>query len=292
VDPLFLAPPRPYSAYAPIRKGSLARPRLVDLSTRRTTIAQREAEIERIAGQLARVEEKVPWGRIQNDEWDRHCGFIFRVRSMDRVEERADQVVRARNLDAAEFVAYALRRWFCFWGARLAELLFLTHSNVIAGPPRDREVDFTIDGVPFDLKTSEVPAALAGLLADPVANASTVAAWLYRHQSRERRFHLANRLFLVLHCPSAPDEAWRLRGNVAALRRAIDDFIARPRYVNLNLPDPAGQRHPIVTGLIVATAPAQTRQLGFRFDLAPAPVARQLAINLPPSDLQLTLPFS
>jgi hypothetical protein len=292
VDPLFLAPPRPYSPYAPIRKSSVARPRLLDLSTRRTTVAQREAEIERIAGQLARVEEMVFWGRIQNDAWDRHCAFIFRVRSAERIEERASQIARASDLDVAEFVDYARRRWFCFWGARLAELLFLTHDNVIAGPPRDREVDFTIDGMPFDLKTSEVPVALAGLLSDPIANASTVAAWLYRHQSRERRFHLANRLFLVLHNPSAPDEAWRLRGNVAALRLSIDGFLAHPRYVNLSLPDLSGQRHPIVSGLIVVTAPALTRQLGFRFDLDRPPIPITKTGVSPPSDLQLTLPFS
>ena len=292
MDPLFLAPPRPYSAYAPIRKGSIARPRLLDLSTKRTTIAQRETEIERIAQQLARVEGVVSWGRIQNDAWDRHCAFIFRIRSVERIEERASQIARTSGLDLEEFVTYTLRRWFCFWGAQVAELLFLTHPNVIAGPPRDREVDFTIDGVPFDLKTSEVPNALAGMLADPIAHASTVAAWLYRHQSRERRFHLANRLFLVLHDPSAPAEAWRLRGNVTALRSSINGFLGRPRYVNLALPDPAGQRRPIVTGVIVVTAPVLTRQLGFRFELDRPSLLNPKPVAAPPSDLQLPLPFA
>jgi hypothetical protein len=291
VDPLFLAPPRPYSPYAPIRARSTARPRLLDLSTKRTTAVQRETEIERIARQLARVGEMVSWGRVQNDAWDRLCHFIFRVRSAEGVEERAKDIARAASVDPEEFSHYVLRRWYCFWGARLAELLFLTHTNVVAGPPRDRLVDFTIDGVPFDLKTSDVPVALAGLLADPVANASTVATWLYRHQSRERRFHLANRLFLVLHQPNAPDQAWRLRGDVAALRSGIDRFLARPHFVNLSLPDPDGNRRPIITAIIAVTAPFLTRQLGFALEID-RPSTPQPPVDVPiTSDLQMALPI-
>ena len=44
---------------------------------------------------------------------------------------------------------YALRRWYCFWGARLAELLFLGHAGVRPGPPKHHEIDFTIDQQPY-----------------------------------------------------------------------------------------------------------------------------------------------
>ncbi|HLZ09948.1 MAG TPA: hypothetical protein VKT80_15270 [Chloroflexota bacterium] len=269
----------------------MARPRLVDLSTKRTTAAERETEIERIARQLARVEETVTWGRVQNDAWDRLCHFIFRVRTADGVAERARGIALPAGVDPKEFADYVLRRWYCFWGARLAELLFLTHPNVLAGPPKDRLVDFTIDGVPFDLKTSEVPIALAGLLADPGANASTVAAWLYRHQSRERRFHLANRIYLVLHQPNAPEEAWRLRGDVTALRASIDGFLAQPHFVNLSLPGPDGNRHPIVTAIIAVTAPISTRQLGLALEIDRPPPSRPPADAPVVSDLQMNLPI-
>jgi hypothetical protein len=128
-------------------------------------------------------------------------------------------------------------------------------------------------------------------LVDPVANASSVAAWLYRHQSQERRFHLANRLFLVLHNPNAPDQAWRLRGNVAALRASIDGFMARPRFVNLFLPDRDGNRRPIVTAVIAVTAPIVTRQLSLAFDIESPPIARTPSVGQPPSDLQMALPL-
>jgi hypothetical protein len=272
----------------------MARPRLLDLSTKRTTEVQRETEIERIARQLARVEEMVSWGRVQNDAWDRLCPFIFRVRSAERVAERAGHTAGAASIDPEEFTNYVLRRWYCFWGARLAELLFLTHPNVLAGPPRDRLVDFMIDGVSFDLKTSEVPAALAGLLVDPLTNASTVAAWLYRHQSRERRFHLANRIFLALYQPNAPDEAWRLRGDVAALRFSIAGFLTHPHYVTLSLPDRAGNRRPMITAVIAVTAPILTRQLGFTLDVDRSPTPRP-PVDPPTasivSDLQMLLPI-
>jgi len=70
---------------------------------------------------LGRVVRAIRWGRTQNDAWDRHCQFIFRLRSAEGVRERAEHVAQEHHLDSDELVHYALRRWYCFWGARLAE---------------------------------------------------------------------------------------------------------------------------------------------------------------------------
>jgi hypothetical protein len=297
MDPLFLPPPRPYSAYAPIRtpskRAAAARRRQEQESALLTTPAGREAEIARIARQLARVAQTTPWGRVQNDAWDGCCGFIFRLRTADRARERATKVAHEQHFERDEFVQYVLRRWYCFWGARLAELLFLGYPNVQPGPPKDHEVDFTIDGVPFDLKTSEVPRAYADRLGDLLADPAGAAGWFYAHQSRQRRFHVANRLFLVLCDAGNPDEAWRLRADVAALRASIGTFMARPRFADVWVRDADGKNQRAVSAVIPVLRQPGPRQI--RLALAAGSPADAPAPTLtPPADVdrQLQLPFA
>src|ERR671937_390864 len=252
--------PQPYSPLAPIRRrrpgGRAARAGGAGAEGQR-----RAAEIGRIAGQLARVAETVPWGRVQDDRFDTLSRFVYRTRSAAAVRARAEQVAdelgTALGADRRGFVHYALRRWYCFWGARLAELLFLGHAGVRPGPPKHHEIDFTIDGVPFDLKTTEVPRAFAGPAEAWLSDPGKLAAWLYRNQSREGRFHTANRLFLVLCDPERPTEAWRLRGDVGALSAAIDGFMRRRRFVELSLPDGAGGERRVVTAVVPVLPPTR-----------------------------------
>ncbi|HVC34404.1 MAG TPA: hypothetical protein VNL16_12915 [Chloroflexota bacterium] len=271
MEPFFPPPPRPYSPYAPLRRST--RPAAsrrqpawaADEAAGPQTPAERTAEIARIGRQLTRIVAEVPWGRVQNDAWDGLCPFIFRLRALDSVRARATQVALERNLDRTEFVQYALRRWYCFWGARQAELLFLCHAGVEPGPPKDHEVDFTIDGVPFDLKTSELPRAFAGRADAFFADQAKTAVWFYTHQSRERRFHLANRLFLVLDDPTFPEETWRLRADIAALRTSIDGFLTQRRYVEVAIPDPDGQPCRALSAVIPVRPGPGPRQLRLDF---------------------------
>jgi hypothetical protein len=263
---------QPYSPLAPIR---LRRARTAALESTR-----RPAEIQRISRQLARVAETVPWGRVQDDRWDRLSRFVYRTRSAEAARQQAEDAAATAGLgvDAAAFVQYALRRWYCFWGARLAELLFLGHAGVRPGPPKHHEVDFTIDGVPFDLKTTEVPRVFAGPVDAWAADPGKLAAWLYQHQSREGRFHTANRLFLVLCDPERPDEAWRLRADPGALSHAVDSFMRRRRYVELTLDDCV-----VLTAVVpvLPVADAAPRQLELALSTRTARAARPVASGQP-----------
>jgi hypothetical protein len=299
MESFFPPAPRPYSAYAPIR-AQPTRPRgrrFVSRDDRDdlppTTPAAREIEIVRIARQLAQVAREVPWERVQNDTWDRACQFIFRVRTAARVRTKAEQIATQQGLEHPAFIHYALRRWYCFWGARVAELIFVGHPGVEAGPPKDHEVDFTIDGVPFDLKTSEVPRAFADRLGDLHTQPEQVATWLYAHQSRGRRFHAANRLYLLLCDADQPDDAWRLRGDVAALHAAIGGFLAKRRFVEIWVTDATANRRHVVTGVIPVLRSPGPRQLPLLFatdSLDPSSTLRVAADTV--GDYQLSLPAS
>jgi hypothetical protein len=275
--------PRPYSAYAPIR----ARPPRSRGSTAAPQSRSREAEIERIARQLAVVTQTVPWGRVQDDAWDGLSRFIYRLRTAASVQAEAERVAGARGLDPTAFGHYALRRWYCFWGARMAELLFQAHPGVQPGPPRHHEIDFTVDGRPFDLKTSEVPRRFLDNVDELIVDPGKVAAWLYEHQSRAGRYHTANRLFLLLCDPEAPEEAWRLRADVTALRDAIDGFMARRRFVELDLPDALGVPRRVLSAVVPVRRPVGPRQLKLEM---PGPTARPVR-SAPAPPAPRTLPL-
>lgn len=281
---MFPDEPPPYSAYAPVavRRGRLAAHRKSALPGDAT------AEIARLASQLAGVAATVPWGRIQGDTWDEATDFIYRMRSPARVSERARLEAYRRGVDAGALMRYALRRWYCFMGARLAELLFLQHAGVVAGPPRERLYDFSIDGVRFDLKTTEVPRQFASAIDEIAARPERLIAWLYAHQSQERRHHNANRMFLVLCDAANPAEAWRLRGDVNALREAIDRFMARRRFAELSLPDRDGIPRRVVSAAIAIVPAGGPRQLSLAL---PSASSHQPAPHRPPPVEPRTLPL-
>jgi hypothetical protein len=214
------------------------------------------------------------------------------LRVADSLRQRAEETARERlpEDERTGFVGYALRRWYCFWGARLAELIFQGYPNVQPGPPKDHEVDFRIDGVPFDLKTSEVPRAFADRLPAMLADPARAASWLYANQSRQRRFHAANRLFLLLCDPQGPDEAWRLRGDVAALRAGIDRFMKEPRFVRIVVGDADGQHHPVTSGVIPVFRLEGPRQLRMGFDVSSRTQPQALVVPASHTD-QLALPL-
>jgi hypothetical protein len=254
MEPFFRPPAPPYSPYAPTRT---RRPRRT-----RDAPADRASEIGRIAKQLQKVAETLTWGRVQNDAWDHLCPFIFELRTADAVAARLEEVARANpRVDPVELKRYVMRRWYCFWGARLAELLFLRHPNVEPGRPKDHEVDFYLDGDPFDLKTTELPRAFTGGLAEVLADPSRAIIWFYAHQSRERRFHVRNRLFLLLADPNDPGQAWRLRGDRAALEAAIDPFVAAPAYVEVSVADTHGIPHVVRSAILPVLPLGASRQL-------------------------------
>jgi hypothetical protein len=173
----------------------------------------------------------------------------------------------------------------------MAEMMFLDHPGVVAGPPKDHEVDFTIDGVPFDLKTSEVPRVFLDSIEELAANPTTIASWLYAHQSRERRFHNANRLFLLLCDREDPDEAWRLRADAAALREAIDRFMTRRRFTELELPDRGGRSRGALTAVIPVVRAPGPRQLKMQMGvgLAPTPSRQPAPVAAPAGPYTLPL---
>lgn len=170
------------------------------------------------------AEAATPWGRKQNDHWDGLTRFIYATPTWDGLKRAAAQACPAET-DSALFFAYAANRWFNFWSAKGVEAIFCRHSAVKpASNPLDRRVDFFIQNIPFDHKTSVFPQNFPHSLADACRSPVVLVDWFYRHQSGEGRQHFHNRLFVVLY-NSQTAEHWKLRAELLWLKEKIDAYV-------------------------------------------------------------------
>ncbi len=172
------------------------------------------------------------WGGVQNDRRDRATDFIYSILAFDEllaaIEERF-----GGSRDYPAWRNYALNRWYNFWSARAVEMIFAAQPGVLPAPnARDRLVDFTLQGIPFDHKTTVFPRAFGHDLAYARRRPEVLLRWLYAHQSRERRYHRRNRLFILLYRDDGAH--WRLRAEVGWLAQLIGNYVRNFRRERLH----------------------------------------------------------
>jgi hypothetical protein len=56
-----------------------------------------------------------------------------------------------------------------------------------------------------------------------ISDPTDLAKWLYVNQSKQARFHQANRLFLVLH--KKDGEHWKLKAELSWIKLLIDTYL-------------------------------------------------------------------
>jgi hypothetical protein len=163
------------------------------------------------------------WGRKQNDEFDKLTNFVYRISSFDEVlKETSDRF--KKDKEHQDIANYALNRWYNFWSAQAVEKIFCLLPNVKpALDKRDRLVDFTIDGVTFDHKTSIFPKNFPYSINEAIKKTDELILWLYKHQSQQQRKHMKNRLFIVLYFSTG--EHWKLKAEISWLKERIEKYM-------------------------------------------------------------------
>ena len=157
------------------------------------------------------------WGRKQTDAWDQRTNFIYRSHRWDVLSKKISQLDKP-------LADYAINRWFSFWSAMAVERIFCGLPGVTANLNQyDRLVDFSIRGINFDHKTSVFPKKYGYPSAFARQNKAHLIQWLYEHQSRQQRYHEANRLFIMLY--ARDNEHWKLRAEISGLRQAIEKYV-------------------------------------------------------------------
>ncbi len=175
---------------------------------------------------LSRVEKELKkrlsysyrWGRKQSDVWDQQTNFIYTTYSVNMLLKRAehfDQPLRD----------YAFNRWYNFWSAMAVEDIFASHASV--EPNRnsfDKLVDFKIEKIPFDHKTSVFPRGFNRSYAYAREHEDELIDWLYANQSQQGRKHLKNRLFIVLY-DGKTMQHWKMKSEIMLLKSVIDQYV-------------------------------------------------------------------
>jgi len=189
------------------------------------------------------------WGRKQNDEFDRLTNFVYRISSFEEVVKEIENKFRS-DKEHQNISNYALNRWFNFWSAQAVEKIFCSLPNVKpALDEKDRLVDFSIDGVTFDHKTSIFPKNFPYLIDEAIKKTDELIIWLYKNQSQQQRKHLKNRLFIVLY--SSDGEHWKLKAEISWLKERIEKYMAgfNPHFL---LKFPLEENHETISDVIWA----------------------------------------
>jgi len=204
-----------------------------------------------IRAELQRLSRLPPWGRVQQDIWDEASRFIYQIRSLDELRQETRRVAMARGFPLQEFAAYVIRRWYNFHTHQVVLEMFCAHPRVRPEiNPRHPSVDFYLDGIPFDLKLTEFPRAYPRSLDEARSCPQDLVNWLYREQSREGRYHAANRMFVVFHHAAAPERTWEVRRMFDRIERAVVAFLERPVLLHADVIGPDGTHHSPQAGLI------------------------------------------
>ncbi|WP_338791462.1 hypothetical protein [Bernardetia sp. MNP-M8] len=119
---------------------------------------------------------------------------------------------------------YALNRWYNFWSAKGIEYIFCNYPNVKPhSDPYHHYIDFWIDEIAFDHKTSVFPKKYNQTIEFAKKNPTDLLKWLYKNQSKQKRFHLQNRLFLIL-CEKEGNHQ-KLKSEIDFIQPIIEDYL-------------------------------------------------------------------
>jgi len=163
------------------------------------------------------------WGQKQNDIFDKQTNFIYHTFLFeDLLKEIEVRFKSEKNFEL--YFNYTINRWYNFWSAHAVENIFCSLPNVKpALDSKDRLVDFTIDGVSFDHKTSNFPKNFSYKIEEAIKKTEELIKWLYKNQSQQQRKHLKNRLFVVLY--SKNGEHWKLKSEILWLKERIEKYM-------------------------------------------------------------------
>jgi len=189
-----------------------------------------------IRHELSKLSHLPPWGRKQDDAWDRLSNFIYRVQTLAGVRRQAQAVARANQLDVEPFVDYTIRRWYNHHTHDQILKIFYAHPDVRPeANPKSHQIDFYVRNIPFDLKVSRFPRAYPETITYTQKYPHHLAEWQYQHQSKQGRYHVGNRLFIVLHHQAQPEQTWRLRQDFETLAKLIQNFLDAPTLLGLTV---------------------------------------------------------
>ena len=163
------------------------------------------------------------WGTKQTNQLDKKSNFIYKTFLFEDLLQKIESAFKD-EINYKDLQNYALNRWYNFHSAMAVERIFRQHASVKkTANSKDKEKDFYINTVPFDHKTSVFPKRLNMTFNQAINDTKSVCEWLYKNQSQQGRFHLKNRLFILLF--DRKGEHWKLKANLQKLMEIIENYL-------------------------------------------------------------------
>ncbi len=181
--------------------------------------------LEEIENQLKnRLKYPYKWYRKQNNIWDGYTNFIYNTNKWEALIPLMAKVVERENLDKKELFYYAINRWYNFWSAMAIEHVFSTCDGIVPEKnTKNRWIDFCLQGVSFDHKTSVFPKGFNHSFEYAKKNPRELIKWLYKNQSNQQRHHFKNRLFIVVYCKNGAH--WKLKSELKLIEKEIKNYV-------------------------------------------------------------------
>jgi len=182
--------------------------------------------VEDIEKQLKnRLPYPYQWFRKQNNIWDNYTNFIYNTPTWEVLIPKIAAVVLKYNLDKKELYYYAINRWYNFWSAMAVEHVFSTCDGIVPEKnSKNRLVDFRLQGISFDHKTSVFPKGFNQSFEYAKENPRELIKWLYKNQSSQQRYHLKNRLFIIVYDKTGAH--WKLKSEIRLLEKEIKNYVS------------------------------------------------------------------
>jgi len=163
------------------------------------------------------------WYRKQNNACKNLSSFIYKTPGWETLNKQIVLVIASKKLKKKEFFQYCCNRWFNFWSATAVEHIFAEIERAIPNKnPRNRVVDLNFFGKYFDLKISIFSKSYWRDLSFARKNFKNLISWLYKNQSKQGRFHLENRLFLIVYAEN--EKHSKLKVEISWLKQCIEKY--------------------------------------------------------------------
>lgn len=186
-----------------------------------TNIEEIEAELKE------KLKYGYEWWRLQNNERDGKTKFIYNIWKRDKLIEKLKEIYKDSWGNKKELFNYASNRRYNHWSAYWIELIFKNHPKVREELDQfHKSIDLYILDIPFDHKTSVYPWAYNKPIEYAQKNKRDLINRLYLNQSKQQRFHMKNRLFVIVY-----NKNWehrKIKSELTFLKKIIykylDDF--------------------------------------------------------------------
>jgi len=187
-------------------------------------------DLERLERKLKeRLKFDYNWGIKQNNEMDFKTSFVYKVYGVNKVLKILEEMKATKELKD-----YALNRWYNFHSASGVEYIFQQYKNVKEMKNvYHKTVDFYIEGIPFDHKTTVLPKHYKNNIEKAINNKEELIKWLYDNQSKEQRQHYKNRLFLVVYDSGKYKRHWTIKSEIKLIKNKVENYVLNFNKENL-----------------------------------------------------------